>query len=90
MPVVEVNDIGNKACLGERFEQTPAKQEKTPLLVELIQTQVNPLIPTEEILIVKQVDGDRRDAVEPVLDVHSRSLPATTDGRAHPAHWRKA
>src|SRR5207248_2631698 len=60
LPIVEMDDIGSKVKLRQGIEQTPAKQEKTPLLVELIQTQVNPLISSEEFLIVKQVDGDRR------------------------------
>src|SRR5260370_18271841 len=75
LPIVEVDDIGGKAELRQSLEQTPAKQEKASLLIVLIQTEVDLLVPAKELPIIKQVDGDRRIGKRCLQDRHSSVKP---------------
>ncbi len=59
LPIVEVDDIGDKAQVRQGLEQAPAKQEEAPLLVALVQPEVYLLVPAKVPLVLKQVDGDR-------------------------------
>ena len=60
LPIVEVDDIRRKVQVRQGLEQAPAKQEEAPLLVALVQSEVELLVPAKVPLVIKQVDGDRR------------------------------
>ena len=60
LPIVEVDDIRRKVQVRQGLEQAPAKQEEAPLLVALVQSEVELLVPAKVPFMVKQVDDDRR------------------------------
>ena len=75
LPIVEVDDIGDKAQVGQGLEQAPAKQEEAPLLVALVQSEVELLVPAKVPLVLKQVDGDRRIGEGGLVDRHGLVEP---------------
>ena len=82
LPIVEVDDVGSKRKLRQRFKQASAKQEETPLLVALVKAQVDALMPTKAFLIVKQVDSDWRIGKHSLPDRHG-SVEPCYEKRAH-------
>src|SRR5690242_14878591 len=76
LPIMQMKDVWRQPQQRQRFQQSPAKKQKPPLLIALIEAKIEALMPPKELRVIKQVHRDRgiRESSSP--DRHRLVCPA--------------
>src|SRR5579883_3119885 len=59
LPVVEMNNIGREAKPWQRIEQAATEEQEAPLLIALVQAEINALLPAKKLWLLEQIDRHR-------------------------------